>query len=121
SGMFAGQAKPALTALDLSAAESFPPLGPMPDLQLVIAQPTAVLALDSQKILSEAGSKTSQVLPEAQWGDNLPKLVMRKMVQSFENAKFDKVETEDDAFDSDAKLLIDIRSFFVSPEAKEVV
>lgn len=121
SGMFAGQAKPVLMAFDLSAAETFPPLGPMPEKQLVIAQPTAVLALDSQKILGESGAKTAQVLPEAQWSDNLPKVVLRKMLQSFENAKFDKVESEDDAFDSDAKLLIDIRSFFVSPDAKGVV
>ncbi|BCJ90513.1 hypothetical protein IZ6_12480 [Terrihabitans soli] len=121
SGMFAGQPKAATMSIDLSAAETFGPLGPAPDKQLVVAQPTAVLSLDSQKILGEQGAKTAQVLPETQWSDNLPKLVMRKMVQSFENAKYDKVETEDDAFTSDAKLLLDLRSFFVSPDAKGVV
>jgi ABC-type uncharacterized transport system auxiliary subunit len=93
----------------------------MPDTQLVIAQPSAVLAIDSQKILAQTGATASQTLAEAQWSDNVPKLVLRKMLQSFENAKFDKVESEDDAFTSDAKLLIDIRSFFVEPEAKGVV
>lgn len=121
TGMFAGQVKPATTAIDLSPADSFAPLGPMPDKQLVIAQPTAALSLDSQKIQAEAGAKTAQVFPEAQWSDNLPKVILRKMLQSFENAKFAKVESEDDAFTSDAKLLLDIRSFYVSEDQKGVV
>jgi phospholipid/cholesterol/gamma-HCH transport system substrate-binding protein len=121
TGMFGNQQKPATTAIDLSAADTFGPLGTLPDKQLVIAQPTVVLALDSQKILGEAGATTSQVISDAQWSDNLPKLVLRKMVQSFENAKYDKAQSEDDAFDSDAKLLLDIRSFYVSPEAKGIV
>lgn len=122
TGMFGNQQKPATTAVDLSAADSFGQLVlPTGDKQLVIAQPTVVLALDSQKILGEAGARTSQVISDAQWSDNLPKLVLRKMLQSFENAKFDKVESEDDAFDSDAKLLIDIRSFYVSPETKGII
>jgi phospholipid/cholesterol/gamma-HCH transport system substrate-binding protein len=121
SGMFGNQAKPVLAAIDLGAAEKFGTLKPAPDKQLVIAKPEIVLALDSQKIMAEDGTKTSQVFPEVQWSDNLPKIVMRKLVQSFENAKYDKVETEDDAFTSDATLNLEVRSFYVSAEAKGVV
>jgi phospholipid/cholesterol/gamma-HCH transport system substrate-binding protein len=114
SGMFGNQEKKPTMAFDLSPADKFASLGALPDKQLAIAQPTVMLSLDSQKIQAEAGGKTSQIFPDAQWSDNLPKVVLRKLIQSFENAKFDKAESEDDAFTSDAKLVTDIRSFYVT-------
>ncbi len=121
SGMFGGQQKPAAASFELSAAQDFPGLGAIPDVQLSVAEPSSVLTLDTQKIMSSVSGRTSAVFPEAQWSDNLPKLVQAKLVRSFENARFLGAEAGEDSFDADAKLVVDIRSFYVMPDSSEVV
>lgn len=115
SGMFGGQKKEASIAFDLSPADAVPSPGNMPTVQLAVLEPSSVLALDSQKISSQIDGKATAVFPDAQWSDNLPKLVQSRIVQSFENAGFMNAEEGEDNFDAEAKLLIDIRSFYVMP------
>ena len=115
SGMFGGQQKAAGTSFDLGPADEVASPGNMPAVQLAVLEPSSVLALDSQKINSQSDGKATAVFPDAQWSDNLPKLVQSRIVQSFENAGFMTAEEGEDAFDAEAKLLIDIRSFYVTP------
>ena len=120
SGMFGGQQKAAGTSFEISPAGTFAGLSAMPAVQLAVTEPTSVLSLDTQKIMARVGEKTNAVFPDSQWSDNLPKLVQSRIVQSFENAGFMGAEEGEDAFDADAKLLLDIRSFYVTPDAKSI-
>lgn len=120
SGMFGGQEKAAGTSFEIGPAGTFAALPAAPAVQLAVTEPTSVLALDTQKIMARTGEKTNAVFPDSQWSDNLPKLVQSRIVQSFENAGFMGAEEGEDAFDADAKLLIDIRSFYVTPDAKGI-
>jgi len=108
--MTGAPAKPS-PGFDLVAPASFPKLEKAPRGQLVVAEPTAVVAFDTQKVLvrSQAGERTN--LEGAQWSDSIPKLVQAKIIQSFENANDLKVGRPTDGLTADFQLLIDIRSF----------
>jgi phospholipid/cholesterol/gamma-HCH transport system substrate-binding protein len=104
-----------LSAVTVRVAE------PMPDKQLVVSEPTTVIALDTRKIVTLATDGEQQAVPDAQWSDNIPKLVQSRIVQSFENANFIKVSRPLDGFASEFLLTLDLRSFHVTagdkPEA----
>ena len=48
--------------------------------------PSALILFDTQKILIRSGAGTFSNISDAQWADNLPKLMQARIVQSFENA-----------------------------------
>ena len=98
---------------DLTAPRAFPVLGKLPDVQIAIAEPTAVLALDSQRILVRAGSGEMRGLADAQWSDSVPKLVRARMIQSLENAQFPRVIRQSDLSPASYQLLLDIRTFAI--------
>ena len=53
----------------------------------------------------------------AQWGDNIPKLVQARLVQTFENLSLQRAVTRDSPdVTPDQQLLVDIRSFQVMAE-----
>jgi phospholipid/cholesterol/gamma-HCH transport system substrate-binding protein len=56
--------------------------------QFFIAEPTVLIAMDTQKILVRSDDHTSPGFGKAQWRDNVPKLVQEKLIQSFENAGY---------------------------------
>lgn len=112
--MLEGPAKATPTVYDLTAARDFPDLPERPAKQLAISDPTAVLSLDTQKILARSSVGESPSFPNAQWSDNLPKLFQAKALQSFENAKYMSVARASDVFTADQQLLLDIRRFQVS-------
>ena len=80
-----GTTKSGPALYDLSPATDFPAADVI-KARLVIPDPNAVIAFDSQKILIRTGPETLSAIDNAQWVDNLPKLVQARMVQSFENA-----------------------------------
>jgi phospholipid/cholesterol/gamma-HCH transport system substrate-binding protein len=94
---------------------------PLPDKQLVVSEPTAVIALDTRKIVTLAAHGEQQGIPDAQWSDNIPKLIQARVVQSFEDAKFMKVSRPLDGLASEFQLTLDLRGFHVTagdkPEA----
>lgn len=53
--------------------------------QLVIAEPSALQQLDSERILVRGADNTVSYLGGAQWADRLPRLVQFRIVQAFEN------------------------------------
>jgi len=78
-----------------------------------VAEPTALISYDTQRLIvrSASGSRT-HMDGNAQWGDNLPKLVHVRMIQAMENATSPTaVIRPADNLAADRQLLLDIRSF----------
>jgi phospholipid/cholesterol/gamma-HCH transport system substrate-binding protein len=86
----------------------------VPHGQLVIPEPTAVVALDTQRILLRPREGAIVAFEGAQWSDALPKLVQSKIIQSFENANYLEAGRPSDASTANFQLLLDIRTFQVS-------
>lgn len=72
---------------DLAAATAFPQINKAIKAQLVVPDPNAIILFDSQKILIRNVEGTFSNVNDAQWADNLPKLIQARIVQSFENAR----------------------------------
>ena len=97
---------------DLGAAKDFPDLKKPMDGQVVVSDPTAVLAFDTQKVLVRTAEDTLSSLENAEWADNLPKLFQAKVVQSFENADLlNNVSRPLDQLNAGYKLELNIRHF----------
>lgn len=119
--MLGGKATATPVVFDLTALRAFPGFDKVTDVQIAIAEPTAVLALDSQRILVRAESGESRGIADVQWSDNVPKLVRARIIQSLENTQFTRVSRQSDLAPADHQLALDIRTFTVidgaSPEA----
>ncbi len=105
-----------LAVYDLTAAQVHTDMKP-PTAQLVIPEPTAVVALDTQRILLRVGGGAMAPIEGAQWSDTIPKLIQSKIIQSFENANYLAVSRPSDAFAAKYQLLLDTRTFRVSSDA----
>jgi phospholipid/cholesterol/gamma-HCH transport system substrate-binding protein len=89
--------------------------------QLAIVEPTAVVALDTQRMLSLSNDGQISQIGDAQWSDSLPKLVQAKIVQSLENAGLNAILAE--AADGPAtgnQLQIDLRNFSMTGGASPI-
>ena len=86
------------------------------DVQIVVADPTALATLDSEKIQAEAAGGAISALPDVQWSDVLPRLLQTKIIRSLEDSNaFAGVSRPLDALIGDFQLVIDIREFQISP------
>ena len=115
-----GGAKAAPTIYDLASPVAFPPLDKVARGQLVVPEPTALVALDTQKLLVRPSAPEGAGFANAQWSDSVTKLFQAKVIQSFESANYlEAVGRPMDGLTADYQLLIDIRSFQIStsPEA----
>jgi phospholipid/cholesterol/gamma-HCH transport system substrate-binding protein len=121
--MTAGGATAAGVVYDLSAPRTFPAPSRSGKTQLTVADPSAVLMLDTQKILVRPQPPNDPAFDNARWSDSVPKLVQARIVQAFENSKYAIVGRPADNLTSDYQLQIDVRSFEVStaPETSAVV
>ncbi|MEJ2125679.1 MAG: ABC-type transport auxiliary lipoprotein family protein, partial [Alphaproteobacteria bacterium] len=76
---------------------------------LVVSDPTALIALDTQNVAVRTEGKQP---PTLRWADNLPKLIQARVVQTFENAGFlGTVNRPTDVATGDFQLQLDIRDF----------
>jgi cholesterol transport system auxiliary component len=80
---------------------------------IIVAEPTTIFALDSERIVIRAANGEITYLPRAQWSDRLPRLLQARLIQSFENAGRAAVGRPTDRLSGTAQLLVDIRSFEV--------
>jgi phospholipid/cholesterol/gamma-HCH transport system substrate-binding protein len=118
-GLLGGGKKEAPPTYDLAAPADFPGLDRTISAQIVIGDVNAVLAFDTQKILKRSAAGTYAPLPDAQWADNLPKLVQAKLVQSFENAhQLQAVSRPIDQLNPEYRLEVSIRAFQLGPDGK---
>jgi phospholipid/cholesterol/gamma-HCH transport system substrate-binding protein len=85
-----------------------------PHKQFVVAEPTAVNALETQRMLARSDNGEISILGEAQWSDTLPKLIQEKIIQSFENAGFlTDVSAAGEPGANTYQLTIELRSFAI--------
>ncbi len=102
------EAKPAL--YDLAAPVPRVDLSGMPEAALVVADPTTVASLDTQRLILKTAQ--GQLSPQAvQWPDTIPKLVQKRVLQSFDKAGYRFATGPNDASIPDFQLLIDISAF----------
>jgi phospholipid/cholesterol/gamma-HCH transport system substrate-binding protein len=101
---------------DLTAPTAFPPPEKAANVQLVVTDPTALVALDTQRIIFAPGAGEAPPVDRAQWSDTIPKMFQARIIQSFENAKVvAAVARPMDGLAADDQLVIDIRSFQIAP------
>jgi phospholipid/cholesterol/gamma-HCH transport system substrate-binding protein len=115
--MTGGKAETAPTNYDLTAPKDFPGVGPLPDAQLAVPNPTAVIALDNQRIVEQTADGEAPVFPDARWVDTLPLLVQARFIQSFENAGYLKVGTDAGGLHANYQLAVDIRQFRIATKS----
>lgn len=86
---------------------------------LIIAEPSAVFALDSERIVVRTGTGELTYLPRAQWSDRLPRLVQARIVQSFENSGRAAVARPTDRIAGRLTLVTDLRAFEIREQTRE--
>ena len=92
--------------------------------QLAVPDPSALLSLDSDRVLAQAGANELAPLGNARWADSLSKLVQSRIVQSFENnGSLNEVSRPLEGGTPDYSLTSEIRKFQVvaTPERKAEV
>ncbi|MBR1208478.1 MULTISPECIES: ABC-type transport auxiliary lipoprotein family protein [unclassified Bradyrhizobium] len=110
--MTGGASAPRKVAYDLHAVDSFGAQrhANLPE-QLVMAEPTAIARLQTQRFLFTPDEET-QGFEGAQWSDSLPVLVQARLLQSFENYDVEHAPLRaDSGVEGAPRLLIDLRRF----------
>jgi cholesterol transport system auxiliary component len=82
---------------------------------IIVAEPTTVFALDSERVVVRMANGELTYLPRAQWSDRLPRLLQTRLIQTFENQGRVAVGRPADRLAGAFQLLLDIRAF----EARE--
>ena len=80
--------------------------------QVLVAEPSALKALDSQNIVVRTDSLTIRYLGRAQWSDRLPKLVQTRLAQALQNSRrFKGVGLPGQGLTIDYQIVSEIRAF----------
>ncbi|WP_152045809.1 ABC-type transport auxiliary lipoprotein family protein [Aureimonas psammosilenae] len=86
-------------------------------LQLLIPDPTAIKALDSNDIVVKPTPFTVEALKNSQWSDRLPRIVQLRMVQAFENTgRVGAVGVPGQGLAIDYQLVMELRRFEIDAE-----
>lgn len=86
--------------------------------QILVPEPTALKALDSEQVVVRLSNSEIQYLSNSQWSDKLPRLVQAKLVQAFENTgKLGGVGKPGEGLAIDYQVQTSIRSFEVTTGA----
>lgn len=82
--------------------------------QILVAEPQALKALDSQNIVVQTDPLTIRYLDESQWSDRLPRLVQMRLAQAFQNSdRFKGVGLPGQGLAIDYQIVTEIREFGV--------
>jgi phospholipid/cholesterol/gamma-HCH transport system substrate-binding protein len=107
-----GKAEKATPIFDLEAPNPIAIVGPTFKGQLAIPAPTAVVALQTQRMLTRSPDGRISQLGDAQWSDALPGLVQAKVMQSLADAGLLVAPaTSDQPTTINYQLMIDLRDF----------
>jgi cholesterol transport system auxiliary component len=108
------------TTYDLSAPRNVGRVGG--GAAMVVAEPTTVQALDSDRIIVKDSAGALSFAGGGQWADRVPKLVQTRLVQTFENAgKLASIARPGERIVPDLQLNTDIRSFNIDTAAGAAV
>jgi cholesterol transport system auxiliary component len=109
------------TTYDLSAPRDFGRIGSGGGV-LIVAQPTTVQALDSDRLIVKDSSGALSFLGGAQWADRVPNLVQTRLIQTFENgSRIAAVGRPGERIVPDFQLNTDIRAFNVDAASGQAV
>lgn len=107
-----GGSQKALDTYDLRVPEVAETKARKSNVQILIAEPQALKALDSESIVVRTSGASIEYLAGSQWGDRLPKLVQARLVQAFENSgRFGGVGRPGEGLAIDYQVITDIRAF----------
>lgn len=79
--------------------------------QILVAEPTALKALDSENIVIKPSAAAIQYLSGAQWADRLPRIVQARLAETFQRSGRIGVGKPGEGLAIDYQLIIDVRSF----------
>ncbi len=101
---------------DLSAPGNVAP--PRGNLQILVGKPTAVQALDSNRIAARPSVAEYAYLPGAVWSDTLPNLIQARLMQTLQNSgRVRAAGLPGQGLLIDYQLVVDIRAFEFNGEA----
>ncbi|WP_454013458.1 ABC-type transport auxiliary lipoprotein family protein [Aquamicrobium terrae] len=82
--------------------------------QILIAEPSALKALDSQNIVIKTGARSIEYLKGAQWADRLPLVVQARLAETFQRSgSFAGVGKPGEGLAIDYQVITEIRTFDV--------
>lgn len=111
-GTLAGCATAPLDTFNLSAPGSVAGTASHKNVQILIATPTALKALDSENIVVSSAPGSIEYLKGAQWGDRLTNIVQSRLVEAFENTgRLGGVGRPGDGLAINYQVLTDLRAF----------
>jgi len=109
------------TTYDLSAPQDFGRVGGSRS-ALIVAEPTTVQALDSDRLIVKDSAGALSFVGGAQWADRVPKLVQARLIQTFENgSRIGAVSRPGERMVPDVQLNTDIRSFNIDAASGQAV
>jgi cholesterol transport system auxiliary component len=80
--------------------------------QILIAEPSALKALDGENIVIAPSPGSIQYLKGAQWADRLPKIVQARLAETFQRSgEFRGVGRPGEGLAIDYQVILDIRAF----------
>lgn len=89
--------------------------------QILVPEPTALKALDSEQIVIRLDRSEIQYLAKARWNDRLPKMVQAKLVEAFENSgKLGGVGRPGEGLAIDYQIMTDIRAFQIETNGGDI-
>ena len=100
---------------DISAPTEFSGVRGGSRAQILVKVPTALKAIDSDRIIVKPTPSVVTYLAGAQWSDTVPRLLQAKLVESFENAGATHATAKPgDGLIIDYQLVSDVRRFEIS-------
>jgi cholesterol transport system auxiliary component len=112
AGLTSCGSKAANDTFDITAAPNVESNAPARKRQLLVADPSALKALDSEQVLVRVSSSEVRYLSKSQWSDKLTRMVQAKLVETFENTgKLDGVGKPGQGLAIDYQLVTDVRAF----------
>jgi cholesterol transport system auxiliary component len=88
--------------------------------QILVAQPSALKALDSQNIVIKPGARAIQYLKGAQWADRLPLIVQARLAETFQRSgSFAGVGKPGEGLAIDYQVIVEVRSFEIRVDQGE--
>jgi cholesterol transport system auxiliary component len=96
----------------LSAATPVEPGVKASKRQILIPEPSALKALNSEQVVIRVNASEIQYLSKARWSDRLPRMVQARLVQAFENTgRLGGVGMPGQGLAIDFQIVTDIRAF----------
>jgi cholesterol transport system auxiliary component len=82
--------------------------------QINVTMPTALQALDTERVVVQPAASEVNYLGDAQWSDRLPRLMQARMIEALENGAGFRTARANDRLNADYQLATDVRAFGIN-------